>query len=282
MSAKEMIKTTDMALQGKALEDFVVRGNLAALSPTDKAAHYIQLCQSLGLNPATKPFEYLNLQGKEVLYARRDCTDQLRALRSVSIEIVARETTGDVFQVTARASLPDGRRDESIGAVSIAGLKGDVMANALMKCETKAKRRVTLSICGLGMLDESELETVDRFANLRQEQEPARVIEMKQEPKRAESKKSEAIPEAPAVVTKIPPSILLALKPLHGLEGIALQDMSDDDLELVREHASKARAVWAVTAKSKRALDWLDGMAKTAAAVLDERNGNNPPPPVEE
>jgi hypothetical protein len=29
-----------------------------------------------------------------------------------------------------------------------------------MKCETKAKRRVTLSICGLGMLDETELETI--------------------------------------------------------------------------------------------------------------------------
>ena len=28
-----------------------------------------------------------------------------------------------------------------------------------MKCETKAKRRVTLSICGLGMLDETEVET---------------------------------------------------------------------------------------------------------------------------
>jgi len=29
-----------------------------------------------------------------------------------------------------------------------------------MKAETKAKRRGTLSICGLGMLDESELETI--------------------------------------------------------------------------------------------------------------------------
>jgi hypothetical protein len=34
------------------------------------------------------------------------------------------------------------------------------MANALMKAETKAKRRVTLSICGLGMLDESEVESI--------------------------------------------------------------------------------------------------------------------------
>ena len=29
-----------------------------------------------------------------------------------------------------------------------------------MKAETKAKRRVTLSICGLGMLDETEVESI--------------------------------------------------------------------------------------------------------------------------
>jgi hypothetical protein len=30
-----------------------------------------------------------------------------------------------------------------------------------MKCETKAKRRVTLSICGLGMLDETEVDSLN-------------------------------------------------------------------------------------------------------------------------
>ena len=39
-------------------------------------------------------------------------------------------------------------------------LKGDALANALMKAETKAKRRVTLSIAGLGWLDETELDTI--------------------------------------------------------------------------------------------------------------------------
>jgi hypothetical protein len=34
------------------------------------------------------------------------------------------------------------------------------LANALMKAETKAKRRATLSICGLGMLDETEVEDI--------------------------------------------------------------------------------------------------------------------------
>ena len=33
-----------------------------------------------------------------------------------------------------------------------------------MKCETKAKRRVTLSICGLGMLNETEVETIRQEA----------------------------------------------------------------------------------------------------------------------
>jgi hypothetical protein len=82
----------------------------------------------------------------------------------VAIVIVTREKLEDVYVVTARATLPTGRTDESVGAVTIAGLKGEALANAYMKCETKAKRRVTLSIVGLGMLDETELETIPRKA----------------------------------------------------------------------------------------------------------------------
>ena len=41
-------------------------------------------------------------------------------------------------------------------------LKGLDLANARMKVETKAKRRATLSICGLGFLDVSELDTMTR------------------------------------------------------------------------------------------------------------------------
>jgi len=99
------------------------------------------------------------LNGKLTLYAKRDATDQLRASRGVSISIVNRETIGDVYVVTARATVGD-RSDESTGAVPIGNVKGEALANALMKAETKAKRRVTLSICGLGMLDETELETI--------------------------------------------------------------------------------------------------------------------------
>jgi hypothetical protein len=53
-----------------------------------------------------------------------------------------------------------GRTDIARGAVNISGLKGEMLANAMMKAETKAKRRATLSICGLGLLDEVEVETI--------------------------------------------------------------------------------------------------------------------------
>jgi len=142
------------------MESVIVRGDLAKLQPEERAKYYSTVCRSVGLNPLTKPFEYLQLNGKLTLYARKDATDQLRQIHGVSLTIVSREQVGDVYVVTARATTASGRSDESIGAVSIGTLKGDALANALMKAETKAKRRVTLSICGLGLLDETELETI--------------------------------------------------------------------------------------------------------------------------
>jgi hypothetical protein len=94
------------------------------------------------------------------LYALRDCTDQLRRLHGISIYIANRERMGDIYIMTARAKDRTGREDERTGAVALGTLKGNALANALMKCETKAKRRVTLSIAGLGWLDETELETI--------------------------------------------------------------------------------------------------------------------------
>jgi len=146
-------------LGAASLEQVLIGGDLSKLNAADRVMYYKAVCESVKLNPLTKPFEYITLNGKLTLYARRDATDQLRQLHKVSIEIVAREVVEDCYVVTARATTPI-RQDESIGAVNIAGLKGDVRANAMMKAETKAKRRVTLSICGLGMLDETEVDSI--------------------------------------------------------------------------------------------------------------------------
>lgn len=155
---------TDMATTttttGAVLERLIANADLAKLEPAQRVAYYAEVCASLGLNPLTQPFLYVTLQNRLTLYATRNATDQLRRLHGVSVRIVARERQDDLYVVTAQASLPDGRCDESTGAVPIGTLRGDALANAYMKCETKAKRRVTLSICGLGVLDESEVAAV--------------------------------------------------------------------------------------------------------------------------
>lgn len=164
------ITTTDA---GSIMEAVITKGDISKLTPEERTRYYAAVCDSIGLNPLTQPFQYITLNGKLTLYARKDATDQLRSLRGVSVVIASRERLDDVYLVTARATTADGRTDESIGAVSIAKLAGDALANALMKAETKAKRRVTLSICGLGMLDESELETIPGAAPVRQPEPPA-------------------------------------------------------------------------------------------------------------
>ena len=142
------------------MERVLMVGDLSKLSAAERVSYYLQVCDSLGLNPATRPFDYITLQGKMQLYARRDAADQLRRRDKISITITAREKVDDVYVVTARATTPDERTDEAIGAVPLAGLRGEALANAFMKAETKSKRRVTLSICGLGFTDESEVDSI--------------------------------------------------------------------------------------------------------------------------
>ena len=141
------------------LEQVIIGGDLSKLTPEQRVSYYMSVCHSLGLNPQTRPFEYIQLNGRLTLYARKDATDQLRSLRGISIEKpeVAYQDTWIIVTVTGHDAT--GRTDSEIGVVSKTDMRGD-FGNALMKAVTKAKRRLTLSMCGLGWLDETEVETV--------------------------------------------------------------------------------------------------------------------------
>jgi hypothetical protein len=223
------------------LENALIRGDLADLKPEERVMYYNQVCKSLGLNPLTKPFAYLHLNGKTILYALKDCTEQLRTIHGISLTIPARESIEGVYVVTARATKPDGRMDESTGAVTVEGLKGEQKANALMKAETKAKRRVTLSICGLGMLDESEIESIPQ-----QPQQPvdyentpaarkqfAKIAEQEQQliaAKKIEELKKEE-PLKPKL--EIPPAFQKIKDELGTNKELILAKLSDMQMELL-------------------------------------------------
>lgn len=162
------------------MEQVLIAGDLSALTEEERARYYMAVCKSVCLNPLTRPFEYIVLDGKLTLYARKDCAEQLRALHKVAITNIERADEDDLAVVIATAKHGDGRVDTDVGAVALvhpAMIKNKLgrlernpqageplaaldRANAKMKAVTKAKRRVTLSLCGLGFLDETEVEDI--------------------------------------------------------------------------------------------------------------------------
>jgi hypothetical protein len=157
---KTVVTTGGPNSADEIIDAVITKGNLAQLTPQERTRYYVEVCKSVGLNPLTKPFEFIELNQKLTLYALRSCTEQLRTIHGVSVDEMSHRTLEGVFIVTAKVRNKDGRTDIATGAVTVSQLKGDALANAMMKAETKAKRRATLSICGLGFLDESEVETI--------------------------------------------------------------------------------------------------------------------------
>jgi hypothetical protein len=146
----------------EAVEKAVLTGDLSALSPRERMGFYAARCEAAGLDPRAMPFQYLTLNGKLTLYATKAATDQLIAQHRLTVAIVSRQYDEAIgcYVVQCRVAFPDGHSVEDVGVLFVAGLKGEAIANAIMKTITKSKRRTVLSACGLGMLDETEVEAI--------------------------------------------------------------------------------------------------------------------------
>lgn len=156
---KEVTKNIDESQS--AIEKCLLDGDLSKLTEDQRSNYYQQVCETVGLNPLTQPFQYIVLNGKLKMYALKGATDQLRRIYNISCEVKATDKIEDLLVITVKATVKQtGRVDEDMGFAKISGLKGEMLGNAMLKATTKAKRRVTLSICGLGMLDEEEIASI--------------------------------------------------------------------------------------------------------------------------
>lgn len=147
--------------------DILIKGSTARLTAAEEIDYCVGVCRSLGMNPLTNPIMFIDLparQGQEqkrVPYANRNGAEQLRKIYGVSVSIVGQEMVEGRLHVHAKATLPDGRTDEDYGVVPFPKTGNpEWLSNRYMTAVTKAKRRVTLSICGLGFLDETEIESI--------------------------------------------------------------------------------------------------------------------------
>jgi hypothetical protein len=136
----------DLRTGAKVIDSIVLRGDLSGLGPAERARFYVQMCEGLGLNPHAQPFAFLRLNGKEILYATRGATDQLAAMHRVTREIIDGPKVIDLggtklVYAVCKASMPNGRFETATATVPLID-----PVNVLMKAETKAKRRATLSL----------------------------------------------------------------------------------------------------------------------------------------
>tara|TARA_R100000656_G_scaffold19059_1_gene17477 strand:+ start:1688 stop:2632 length:945 start_codon:yes stop_codon:yes gene_type:complete len=143
-----------------AIEAALMDGDLSRLTAEEKLSHYQMVCKTVGLNPLTKPFQYITLNGKLQMYALKGATDQLRKIYKIDCEVMKTETVNGLYVVQVKVKDKYGRVDEDMGFAKIDNLSGDALGNAMLKAVTKAKRRATLSMCGLGMLDEDEVKSI--------------------------------------------------------------------------------------------------------------------------
>ena len=142
------------------LLSLVANGDAAKLTADQKLQYFKARCDAAGLDYRAQPFQFISMNGKLVLYALKAATDQLASKHGIKLEIQSQATENGLRTVVVRAIAQDGRQTDEIGVVPVDGIKGADLANAFMKAVTKAKRRAVLSLCGLGMMDESELDTV--------------------------------------------------------------------------------------------------------------------------
>ncbi len=245
--------------------------DLGNLTDQERATHYQQVCDSLGLNSLTRPFEYIKLNGKLTLYAKKDCTEQLRKIHKVSIsQLVGPVIDEGIVVFTAHAKDGNGRTDIATGAASIQG-KGDDRANAIMKAETKAKRRVTLSLCGLGMLDETEVEpetTVFTTVESQAAPEPSSFMPVNEAPAQEQGERTEQPLDSRKPTTEELNEIKSRVAKMRGvLEDAGLQPSAGatTGTKLVRYFTKLAGA----TPKEMTIAQWNAAFA-TLNAMLEE------------
>lgn len=184
------------------VSSLILQGDISQLNQTQRVEYITKLCDRVGVDPLTQPFKILKLQGKEVIYADKGCAQQLCKVYQISTEITRKEKIDDIYIVTTRAKMPDGRYTDEDGAVSVLNLKGDNLANALMKANTKSKRRAVLALCGLGIIDESEIETIKGAEKVEEPTIKPPKIAVEAPKKAEEPKKAQVVAEAEIVPPK--------------------------------------------------------------------------------
>jgi hypothetical protein len=147
------------------LKKILFKGDLSGLTPEEQIAYYVQRCERVGLDPASKPFDFLETtdkkgQKKITLYPNKEAAAQLTVNRGISIERLEHSEENGVYTIVAHVRTEEGRTGINLSVAHVKGLMGQSYENAVKKAATQAIRRAILMTCGLGEVDESEVADI--------------------------------------------------------------------------------------------------------------------------
>lgn len=144
-----------------ALAHVLGTGDLYQLTNEQRVAHYLNLCTSLGLNPLSRPFQWIEFKEGEnspavlTLYFKPAGAAQMLRNHHVSVHYPRKEIVGELFVCEAHGQAPDGRKGSATKYVSLTNkygkLTGNRLANAFMSAESGALRRLALNMFGLSI-----------------------------------------------------------------------------------------------------------------------------------
>jgi hypothetical protein len=167
----------DEEAAASALEHILATGDLAKLTAKQRVGYYLALTRKLGLAAESRPFDWLTLDGRLVLYPNKSCAEQIRRTHQISIKLVRKERVGDLFCVEVEGRRPNGQSDFASKYVPLKDARGAVvplhkLGDVYAKAETGAKRRLTFSMVGISASFEAEdlhgarVVTVDGLGNV--------------------------------------------------------------------------------------------------------------------
>ena len=172
------LQQVDQLTQAKDIADFLITGNLASFSKEKQIELMVNICKEVGVSPVLRPLQLINFQGKSIWYLSASGAEAIASKLGIVIETIEEKELLDkgVAMIKVKGTLPSGRTDTataylSIGSTNLKGetttLKGEAYANAMMKLESKARRRLIVRLAGLKdeyVPEENEVETKELVA----------------------------------------------------------------------------------------------------------------------
>ena len=139
-----------------------ILGDLSKLTPEAQNEYVLAICEFLNVPPE------LGLIGLSWMdtgdgarqltpYVRKGATDIIRDRRGIDVDSLDEANGPGYVGWKVKGHDSAGRHEIAVGAVSIDGLKGRAVADAVKTAQTQACRRMTLQFAGGGFLDESEI-----------------------------------------------------------------------------------------------------------------------------